>query len=98
MYKCNNCGYEFERSQLKYINFAGETVEIKVCPCCKADDYYEMNQCDLCGDYIKDGDYCDSCFGAILENMEDAVDSIQNETGGSRDDVLRAIAEWTEEE
>lgn len=98
MYKCNNCGYEFEQSQMKYINFAGETVEIKVCPCCKADDYYEMNQCDLCGDYIADGDYCDSCKETVADWMLEAIKQIKRTTKADREDIIRAIVEWLEEE
>lgn len=53
MYKCNNCGYEFE-TPMKGI---GHLSAYSFCPRCQDSDFEEKKKCEICGNhFIEDND------------------------------------------
>ena len=48
MYKCDNCGFEFEREEI-FLDKDGR----KLCACCFAQEHYDDLE-DFCDDYIRD--------------------------------------------
>lgn len=63
MYKCDNCGCEFEEPY----KLQEDTGEIfNVCPDCKETDYYELETCKICGEYFNQDELwngmCEQCL------------------------------------
>ncbi len=52
MYKCNNCGYEFET----LMQGIGHLSAYGFCPNCQDSDFEEMSKCDVCGNYFVEDD------------------------------------------
>ena len=53
MYKCNNCGYEFE-TPMKGI---GHLSAYAFCPRCQDSDFEEIKKCEICGNhFVEDND------------------------------------------
>ena len=103
MYFCLNCENRFEKPGT-YLEFVGDRehggeVEYHCCPICGDDDYEELKECPVCRqDYITtEKDQCDYCAKRISYWMEEAIESILEETGANRGDVLNAIEKWMED-
>ena len=80
MYKCSDCGSEFEAPN-SVPDFTSEywgarvTHYTSVCPSCGSDDYEEMDHCDICRTYIEAGtELCENC----RELVEDLAGSIKD--------------------
>lgn len=60
MYKCENCGGIFDRPLLVEEDFGYETClghvsayqQFKECPYCSCNFYYEVEQCEECGEWF----------------------------------------------
>lgn len=80
MYKCENCGEEFEDPN-NVEDFSSEyfgrmvTHYTNVCPCCGSDDFQEMDKCEICEEYIPAGE-------VICENCKELVDGFVSEIRG----------------
>lgn len=76
MFKCRNCGCEFEDPKLVPENRGeGMWEDFYYCPNCGDYDYAEERRCDVCGEkHFNDGDYCDNC-------LEDAKDFLRTDFG-----------------
>lgn len=73
MYICNNCGEKFEDCKIvkEHHPYGMGTAaeEWYVCPHCEDTDFYEAEQCELCGEFVSelhDG-LCDCCYGDMYE-------------------------------
>ncbi len=101
MYKCLNCGAEFETPEVEVKYFNGEIDDhINICPECKIDDIEKMVECGMCRQtYIKsDQDRCEYCTERTDHWMENAILSISEETGAERDEIIKAMVVWIEEQ
>lgn len=72
MYKCNNCGCEFEepRESREYhgLDYGYET--FWVCPNCGDNDYNEAKVCDICGgEHFGDDNICEWCLAEAIGEL-----------------------------
>ena len=64
MFKCNNCGAEFE--EFDVINDNGE--KWNVCPCCRGTEFDEAKKCEYCGNWFLESrvnEICEDCIDEI---------------------------------
>lgn len=63
MFKCNDCGCEFETPEWsKEFHGLEYGYEInRYCPNCGSEDYIEGMPCDICGELAYGSDYCECC-------------------------------------
>lgn len=76
MYLCNRCGEMFDCPDSVFDFYSeawGRTVKhyTSVCPHCHSDDYDEMDKCEICGEYIPQGE-------GICENCRDLIDDYRD--------------------
>lgn len=83
MYRCTQCGAEFEEP--RYIeerdpSYEGGIYGSQVCPDCGSDDIEEGAVCGLCNMAFTDGEFCEDCkrevwarlMAIVRENFTDA--------------------------
>ena len=76
MYKCESCGAIFEepadrKEQVGYEPYDVET--FGVCPECGSEDFYEVVQCEECGDWFSPEEtlteyFCKECEEKLVQN------------------------------
>lgn len=64
MFKCMDCGCEFEEPKVnrEYHGLEYGHEDRCYCPNCGSEDYKEGHACDICGDEAFEEDYCDNCI------------------------------------
>lgn len=71
MYKCDDCGAEFEKLA---VSKEPHGEEWNVCPYCGSIDWSESRKCEVCGERTYNKHYCDDCMGnaksLIRDNLE----------------------------
>ncbi len=73
MYKCLNCGTEFEEAFV-ITEESGE--RWSVCPTCRGAEISEAKKCEHCGEYFTDDTYgvvCEECAGEIKDRFSEIV-------------------------
>lgn len=99
MYKCLNCGAEFETPAKDSIDCGdGYSQIVVICPECRIDDIEKLKPCSMCREhYIKSSkDCCANCELAVSRWMEYAMRWISEETSAERDDIIQAMVHWVE--
>lgn len=99
MYLCLNCGYRFKEPNTRLCMGFGWMGKSETCPSCGLDDFELMGKCGLCGKNIPSSeDYCKRCKETVADWMLEAIKQIKRTTKADREDIIRAIVEWLEEE
>lgn len=84
MYKCLNCGEEFETPGVvkeRMPDYWGSPAyqDFEVCPCCGG-DFEKMYKCDFCGEWTVNADWiCDDCMETAKTTMMQATDRLAKE-------------------
>ena len=100
MYKCLNCGAEFETPE-KSLEDRGDGYSniIDICPECKIDDIEKLYLCSCQRKYITDEqDRCDQCEREIGEAMQRARYMIMDARNVSYQTALKDMVWWIEKE
>ncbi len=100
MYKCLNCGAEFETPEVEVKYFNSEIDDhINICPECKIDDIEELHLCSCQRKYIADKqDRCDQCEAEISEAMQQARQIIMNARNVDYQTASNDMVWWIERE
>lgn len=101
MYRCLNCGHEFEKPEIEINEIPGVWFDrVDICPNCKVDDIEELRICPMCGEHYisSDKDRCETCSTEVSDWMNEALNKIVEHTGAERAEVIQAISYWVERE
>ena len=104
MYKCYSCGEVFDEFA-KRIEKVGNSTDslapadlvFDVCPNCNEDDYTEVEWCKVCENEYTEEDYCGKCLCAVVDHYKEAIDGIQQDTNGNREEVIEMFMEVMKE-
>lgn len=103
MYKCLDCGREFEIPKIDFIEHnevdTRRTEIIGICPNCHSTDFEEMKICPCCNaNYIKSSkDVCLSCEVTIYQTLNEAIKEIELKTGlFDVKTILSTIDKWVD--
>lgn len=71
MYKCMDCGCEFEEPNFhnEYHGLDYGAEKMYECPNCGSTDYEDSNLCDICGKYAWGSCFCESCKETAKEML-----------------------------
>lgn len=72
MFKCMDCGWEFEEPKVnrEYHGLEYGHEDRCYCPNCGSEDYKEGKACGICGEYAYDGDYCECCMDEAKDMLK----------------------------
>jgi predicted amidophosphoribosyltransferase len=68
-----------------------------VCPNCNEDDFTEVYWCKCCENEYTEDDYCEKCLCAVVDHYKEAIDGIQQDTNGNREEVIEMFMEVMKE-
>lgn len=88
MYKCGNCGREFETAEENdcFVPYGKNRAafSISVCPHCGSDEFAEAYLCKDCGRYFTEDEltcfHCDDCLEIDWDDTDDLFDFAQDIT------------------
>lgn len=89
MFKCMDCGLEFEEPKVnrEYHGLEYGHEDRCYCPNCGSDDYREGKACVICGEYAYEEDYCENCMDTAKKYL--MVDMGSGEfTGAKKLDMI----------
>lgn len=68
MFKCRDCGCEFEEPKAYEENHGeGLWETMHACPNCGSNDYVEERACEICGEkHFNDSNYCEWCLSDAI--------------------------------
>lgn len=91
MYKCKKCDEVFETPSIKrtrntveyWGSISYEDYEEEICPCCGTDDFEEVCECIICGDYHFDDELacnnvCNECAEEYSGNFDIVYKAFDN--------------------
>ena len=97
MYRCNKCGYEFDRPEEEHDDPSPAGISLPFghytyfkCPKWGSDDFEELSECPSCGDlFAEDTVLCSECMGILAEGLE----RIRTGMGLTAEDFEQAIVD-----
>lgn len=111
MYKCKKCGEVFETPSVKRLrntveywgSISYEDHEEEICPCCGNDDFEEVYECTICGEYHFDDELacnnvCDECAEEYSGNLDIVYKAFDNRDDRMEIKVHPMIATMLSEE
>lgn len=95
MYKCNNCGYEFE-TPMKGI---GHLSAYAFCSRCQDSDFEEMKNCKVCGSFFSDDDnnlieVCPECEKEFVNERSFNVQAIYDIENKKESVKINSFLAW----
>lgn len=102
-YYCNECGEFFSEDEAdcvsdfhaELIGMGGDCSEtFMVCPHCGSDDFDYANECELCGDPIQDGHFCEDCKVTFFAKMDEFFEGIKTENKVDNDVINDLIEDY----
>lgn len=103
MYQCNDCHLTFEEpiTEAELVDASVGYYEPRFyCPDpdCHSEEVEQVIDCPMCQQtYIKsDKDRCGDCETTTRLLIDDAIMQIACRTGAARDEILKAMAQWLE--
>ena len=99
MYYCLDCNEEFEEPN--YIVEPHHEIDAPfvekfgICPICGSGDYEEMEQCDICKEFVVPERNC-KCNYEIWDNLNETLDGICERHNCERKDLTEVITMWVE--
>ncbi len=81
MFKCNNCGLEFEEPKAYRESHGLEHgwEELYCCPNCGEADYDEATECQICGEPVFGERFCKDCMDRATEFIKLDYKSIKTD-------------------
>ena len=78
MYKCNDCGREFEEPVITESSASGMIYKNCTNPRCQSEDIEELHHCPVCSAWIKSSqDYCNNCYAYVEEMLNDLSNKLE---------------------
>lgn len=95
MYRCLDCGCEFDRpashrEKTGVITDGGfqEIIKINVCPVCHSGVYYPVVTCSICGEKYEAGKGCPKCRANLRGKFRKFLLTLEPEEVQELDDLL----------
>jgi DNA-directed RNA polymerase subunit RPC12/RpoP len=99
MYRCLNCGAEFEEPSYRHQFTDGFLKKTRICPECGIDDMEKLHLCRCGREYIKDEqDRCGQCEKEINDAMNEARERIKNCCNVDHQKAMEEVVWWIERE
>lgn len=83
MYKCNECGYVFEKpiESREYHGLDYGYESFYVCPNCGETDYNEDHYCTICGEkHFGENDWCEWCLADAIGKLKVMFEEYEAQT------------------